>query len=739
MGSSEEYGDRYNGGILCKTELRALKIYTRELRSGSAPQLSVEVWYTGGGVGGQNGSPNSSQLVGFHQVGADFASRKQGYSFPVVPGRDHSYRISLTNGDLPDDWVIEFSDPVIGNRWSEDELFLSVAGRDCGNNGLISSQHDRKYIWGGSEYLDEKAWFNHGACVGSGNQPPDEPSVDCNAQGEINRNLQESSSSSISTSAGIIEATQCPGDCPGGCDNSNSYCDCGTKTCQCKAGFVGQNCETDLCAVADCGEHGSCAARYLGGALPVTNADKMCICEGTWRGEKCDKNPCEELNLDCSGRGSCVALSDTQATCDCPDGYFGPYCNMRSPCEGLCEGTFPYFGCGSDIGNKVALGCFRSGGCYYLGEGQDYPSDGFCTYKTYGGNTIFSTENNDVVAPLPPTPTPVEPPTPSPSSPRCGCDTCTEEIWDTLAEGYTCGGRISFLRDSDVATLQNVGINDGPFDEESACRFVSEEFPNICTCHCGEDDNNEDTPGPIGVPSLSPTRFPSLRPTSPPTLTPTLSPTSPPTVTPTLSPTSPSTLTPTLSPTSSSSFAPVRCGCDQCTEDVWNTIVDGYSCGNRINFVKDSDEETLISVGITTGPFDEAGACRFVSDEFLDICTCFCDDDEDTSAPTSLPTLQPTKPPSSPPTSPPTPSPTSASPKRCGCDRCTDDVWERMADGHTCGNRISFVRDSDNDTLVSVGITNGPFDEAGACRLVTEEFPNICTCFCDVTASSIFI
>merc|ERR1719343_712079 len=154
--SSAEYGDQYDGGILCKDELRAIKIYTRGLRSGSAPQLKVEVWYNSGGS--QSGNPTSSQLIGFHQVGADFASQKQGYSLPVIPGRDHSYRLSLTSGDLPDDWVIEFSDPVIGNRWSKDEIYLSVAGRDCGNNGLINSQHDRKYIWGGNGYLDDQAW-----------------------------------------------------------------------------------------------------------------------------------------------------------------------------------------------------------------------------------------------------------------------------------------------------------------------------------------------------------------------------------------------------------------------------------------------------------------------------------------------------------------------------------------------------------------------------------------------------
>jgi hypothetical protein len=708
--SSSEYGDRYDGGILCKDELRALKIYSRGLLSGRAPQLRVEIWYNGGSVSGQTGNPTSSQLIDFHQVGRDNASPKQGYSFPVIPGKDHSYRISLTNGNLPDDWVIEFSDPVIGNRWSKDELFLSVAGRDCGNNGLITSQHDRKFIWGGNGYLDDEAWSNHGACVGSGNQPPDEPVIDCDAK---SRNT-----------AGIIEATQCPGDCPGDCDATNSYCDCGSNTCRCKAGYAGAFCEIDLCADADCGEHGACAARYLGGEIPASNT--KCICEGTWQGEKCDKNPCAQLGLDCSGKGTCVALSDTQATCECQDGYFGPNCETRSPCEGFCEGgSFPYFGCAPNIGNKVALGCFRTGGCYYLGEGGEYPYNGFCTYKTYETNTVFSTDDlSPTPAPIQlqpqstPTPAPFgESPTPSPvknpdsNLSRCGCDACTEAVWETMADGYTCGSRISFLRDSDQETLLSVGITTGPFGETEACQYVSDEFPNICTCHCTE----ETTSLPTGSPTVTPTASPTATPTGAPTVAPTKSPTPSPTGSPTPSPTIAPTSSPTISPTKSSPGV-FLCGCDECTEDVWNTFADGYKCGDRISFLRDSDQETLLSVGITTGPFDETSACRIVTEEFPDICTCACL--EDTESPTP----------------PPTTSPTlllSPSPFACGCSRCTEGVWNTEVDGHTCGDRISWVKDSSLETLRAVGITTGPFDEAGACLFVTEQFPDVCTCYCE--------
>ena len=509
INTSVEYGDLYDNGIMCKTELRALKIYTRGLYSGSAPQLKVDIWYNTGGISGQTGSPDSSQYVGFHQVGSDGSSKKQGYSVPVIPGRDHSYRISLTNGNLPNDWVLEFSDPVIGNRWSEDELFLSVAGRDCGNNGLISSQHDRKFIWGGnlfSGYLDDKAWFNHGACVGSGQQPPNESPIDCSLLEDTNnsnRNLLDGNTEQQEF-AGVIEATQCPDKCQGGC-NSNSYCDCGSETCQCKAGFSGFNCEIDLCADAACGEHGSCSARYLGGEMPVT--DKQCVCEGTWLGERCDRNPCVEMGIDCSGNGKCVAVGETEATCECEDGYFGALCEERSPCEGFCEkGSFPYFGCQSDIPNKVALGCFESGGCHYLDEGEEYPYGGFCTYKTYG-NVILSPDNFTPTPPVVPAPiaTPVAAPVQAPTLSRCECDKCTEEVWNTLANEYSCGDRISFLKDSDEETLINVGITTGPYDEAGACRFVSDEFPTICTCTC---DNENNSPPITASPTYAPIEAP---------------------------------------------------------------------------------------------------------------------------------------------------------------------------------------------------------------------------------------
>lgn len=103
---------------------------------------------------------------------------KQGYSLPVIPQLDVSYQLSLdTGGDVPQDWIIEFSDPVIGNRYGAEYLTLTIQGRDCG--GIISSQHDRRFMNG--LVVDDIAWGQHGACVGP-NQPSDMESIDCTSE-----------------------------------------------------------------------------------------------------------------------------------------------------------------------------------------------------------------------------------------------------------------------------------------------------------------------------------------------------------------------------------------------------------------------------------------------------------------------------------------------------------------------------------------------------------------------------
>ena len=154
---STAYGSRYNGGILCDVPLRTLKVYSQGLVSGSAPAMQIEVWYNRI----QDGVADISQAIPFHQIGNDNQTPKQGYSMPVVPGAEHSYRLSLLDGigDIPSSWVVEFSDQVIGNRWSIEYIKLSLNGYLCGQAGLISSHHDRRWMWSGDEYMNAQSWY----------------------------------------------------------------------------------------------------------------------------------------------------------------------------------------------------------------------------------------------------------------------------------------------------------------------------------------------------------------------------------------------------------------------------------------------------------------------------------------------------------------------------------------------------------------------------------------------------
>ena len=55
----------------------------------------------------------------------------------------------VTLSSLPADWIIEFSDPVFGQRFgAKDEIKLEVPGRTCPTT--TTSQHDRRFIYGDS-------------------------------------------------------------------------------------------------------------------------------------------------------------------------------------------------------------------------------------------------------------------------------------------------------------------------------------------------------------------------------------------------------------------------------------------------------------------------------------------------------------------------------------------------------------------------------------------------------------
>ena len=162
-----------------------------------------------------------------------------------------------------------------------------------------------------------------------------------------------------------------------------------------------------------------------------------------------------------------------------------------------------------------------------------------------------------------PTASPTQPPTvaktPSPtiSNPTypCDCKECTSEVLDTLAGQYTCGARINWLQ-----TL--VG---GSMTEAAACTRISNvEFEDVCGPMCDPTRCNE-------IPTASPIASPSTS---------------------------------------------YKCGCQQCTSEVWDTLAGRYTCGTRINWLQTS----------AGGSMTEAAACTRVSgDEFGGVCGPMCD------------------------------------------------------------------------------------------------------------------
>jgi hypothetical protein len=152
---------QFASGILCKQQVRVVKIWTFDMDQTTAPALKVDLWR-----GASKVFSSTSQL---YVIGGT-TGRKQGYRFPVLHegGGEEQYRLSLADGsDVPADWVIEFSDPVFGNRWEEETLNLQVQGRACGE--AVSSQHDRRWVFVSNVRANasERAWAHKGDARGA--------------------------------------------------------------------------------------------------------------------------------------------------------------------------------------------------------------------------------------------------------------------------------------------------------------------------------------------------------------------------------------------------------------------------------------------------------------------------------------------------------------------------------------------------------------------------------------------
>lgn len=187
----------------------------------------------------------------------------------------------------------------------------------------------------------------------------------------------------------------------------------------------------------------------------------------------------------------------------------------------------------------------------------------------------------------PPTFPPTKPPTPSVT--YCGCDSCTQEVYDSPATDsggtFTCGARINWLR-----TVRG-------YDESRACAKISDEFVDgPCGPHCH--------PSRCGLPAQTPTTPPTKIPTPSPSLAPSKKPTNEPTNAPSRNPTFSPSKKVTLAPSTPNQM----CGCTSCTEDVLDSLADGHTCRGRIDWV------------VGNYGYSEADACKFVGDEYPSIC-----------------------------------------------------------------------------------------------------------------------
>lgn len=129
--------------------------------------------------------------------------------------------------------------------------------------------------------------------------------------------------------------------------------------------------------------------------------------------------------------------------------------------------------------------------------------------------------------------------------------------------------------------------------------------------------------------------------------------------------------------------ADTRCGCQDCTEDVLNTMVGRHKlgrhkCGDRISYLM--DEHNLA----------ESDACTRVADKEFPLECGKCNPKNCNGKAHKKPDFY------------------------CGCKACTEAVWNRMTTDYTCGARISYLTD----------VSQMPLSHA--CGIVSGQFPEYC-------------
>ena len=112
------------------------------------------------------------------------------------------------------------------------------------------------------------------------------------------------------------------------------------------------------CEDVECGAHGSCTARLLGGSVHVSK--HACVCEPPWSGPRCDLNPCDGPDaVSCGAHGTCSAVGDTGMQCDCDAGWSGEACDCACSGQGVNGQGF----CPSAGSSDVQLCQINGGAC----------------------------------------------------------------------------------------------------------------------------------------------------------------------------------------------------------------------------------------------------------------------------------------------------------------------------------------------------------------------------------------
>lgn len=124
------------------------------------------------------------------------------------------------------------------------------------------------------------------------------------------------------------------------------------------------------------------------------------------------------------------------------------------------------------------------------------------------------------------------------------------------------------------------------------------------------------------------------------------------------------------------------CGCQSCNDSAAIIVGDTTTCSQKIMGL------------ITDYRFTEEAACHRISKmEFAPDCAQICDSDLCDGKGTYDQAVENTY---------------------CGCDACTDDVWNSMAGDFSCGSRITYLNNSQSKT------------QAGACHEVAVQYEGVC-------------